>query len=136
MPQDSSTSPGWFAKVITEVIKGLEQLAAYLDDVIVFDCDPTAHVEMIHELFECLCKNNPKLSPLKASLGATDTHFLGHFISTADVRPNAETVSALIKLSTPQDLKQVRALMGGGTIANSCMAGSSGPVRSPSSSGR
>ena len=35
MPQDSSASPGWFVKVIDEVIKGLKQVAAYLDDVIV-----------------------------------------------------------------------------------------------------
>ena len=30
-------------KVINEVIKGLGRVAAYLDDVIVFDPDPTAH---------------------------------------------------------------------------------------------
>ena len=45
MPQGSSASPGWLVKVINEVIKGLEQVAAYLDDVIVFDSDPTAHVD-------------------------------------------------------------------------------------------
>ena len=45
MPQGSSASPGWFVKVINEVIEGLEQVAAYLDDVIVFDSDPTAHVD-------------------------------------------------------------------------------------------
>ena len=45
MPQGSSAPPGWFVKVINEVIKGLGQVAAYLDDVIVFDSDLTAHVE-------------------------------------------------------------------------------------------
>ena len=45
MPQGSRASPGWFVKVINEVIEGLEQVAAYLDDVIVFDSDPTAHVD-------------------------------------------------------------------------------------------
>ena len=37
MPQGISASPDWFVKVISEVTKGLEQVAAYLDDVIVFD---------------------------------------------------------------------------------------------------
>ena len=31
MPQGSSASPGWFVKVINEVIKDLKQVAAYLD---------------------------------------------------------------------------------------------------------
>ena len=44
MPQGSSASPGWFVKVINEVIKDLTQVAAYLGDVIVFDSDPIAHV--------------------------------------------------------------------------------------------
>ena len=36
MPQGSSASPGWFVKVINEVIKNLKQVAPYLDDVILF----------------------------------------------------------------------------------------------------
>ena len=43
--QGSSASPGWFIKVINKVTKGLEQVAAYLDDVIVYDLDPPAHVK-------------------------------------------------------------------------------------------
>ena len=45
MPQGSNASTGWLVKIINEVIKGLEQVAAYLDDVIVSDSDPTAHVK-------------------------------------------------------------------------------------------
>ena len=71
MPQDSSALPGWFVKVINEVIKDLNQVAAYLDDVIVFDSDPIAHVQTIHSLVERLRKHNIKFSPSKARLGAT-----------------------------------------------------------------
>ena len=37
MPQGGSASPSWFVKVMNEVIKGLQQVAAYLDDMIVFN---------------------------------------------------------------------------------------------------
>ena len=63
MPQGSNASPGWFVKVINEVIEGLAQVAAYLNDVIGFDSDPTAHVKTIRALFERLRKHNLKLSP-------------------------------------------------------------------------
>ena len=46
MSQGSSASPRWF-KVINEVINDLKQVAAYLDDVIVFESDPVAHVQKI-----------------------------------------------------------------------------------------
>ena len=63
MPQGSSASPGWFVEVINVVIKDLKQVAAYLDDVIVFDSDPIPHVQTIRSLFERLRKHNLKLSP-------------------------------------------------------------------------
>ena len=58
--------------VINEVTKGLEPVAAYLDDVIVFDSDPSTQVKTIRALFERLRKHNVNLSPSKARLGATD----------------------------------------------------------------
>ena len=113
MFQGSRASPGWFVKVIDEVVKDLKQMAAYLDDVIVFDSDPIAHVQTIRSLFDRLRKHNLKLSLSKARLGATDANLLGHSISPAGVRPHAEKVSALIDMPMPTDVKQVRALMGG-----------------------
>ena len=82
-------------------------------NVIVFDSDPIAHVQTIRSLFERLRKHNLKLSPSKARLGATEANFLGHSISLAGLRPNAEKVSALANMPMPEDVKQVRALMGG-----------------------
>ena len=113
MPQGNSASPGWFVIVINEVIKGLEQVTVYFDDVIIFDSDPTAYVNTMRTLFERLRKHNFKFSPSKARLGATDADFLGHSISPAGVRPNADKIYALIKKPMPRDLKQVRALLGG-----------------------
>ena len=63
MPQGSSASPGWFVKVINEVIKDLKQVAAYLDDVIVCDSDPIARVQTNRSLFERLRKHNLKFPP-------------------------------------------------------------------------
>ena len=52
MPQKSSAVPGWFVKVINEVIKRLANVAVYLDDVIVFDPDPSPRVLTITGLFK------------------------------------------------------------------------------------
>ena len=43
MPQGSSVAPPWFTMVVNEVVKGLDHVLAYPDDVIVFNADPIQH---------------------------------------------------------------------------------------------
>ena len=60
----SSAAPGWFVRMIHEGIKGLANVAAYLDDIIVFDPDPCAHVLTIVGMLKQLRKHNLKLLSL------------------------------------------------------------------------
>ena len=92
MPQGSNAAPGRFVKVINEAIKDLDRVAAYLDDVIVYDPGPAAHVASIRSLFERLRKNNLKLSPSKANLGATEADPLGYLIYSSGVVPNLSLI--------------------------------------------
>ena len=113
MPQGSNAAPGWFVKVINEVIKGLERIAAYLDDIIVYDSDPAAHTANIRALFGRLRKHNLKLSPSIAKIDATKTDILEHTIPPDGVSPNADKVAALPKMPMPSNVKQTRPLLGG-----------------------
>ena len=63
-------------------------MATYLDDIVVFDPDPTGNVKTVRTLFERQSKHKLTLPPSKARLGATDSSFLGHSISPAAVHPN------------------------------------------------
>ena len=103
-----------FARVVRQGYqRGYNELGTYLDDVIVFDSDPTAHLENMRALFESLRRHNLKFSPSKARLGATNADLLGHSISPTGVRPNVDKFSALNKMPMPRDFTQVRALLGG-----------------------
>ena len=113
MPQGSSASPGWFVKVINEVIKGLKRFTEYLDDTIVFDPDPTDHVAHIRALFGRPRKHHLNIPPSKAKTGAPTADFLGHIISGGGYGPNADKVAALTRMPMPTDKKQVRSLLGG-----------------------
>ena len=130
MPQGSNATPGWLVKVINEVIKDLERVAAFLDDVIVFDPDPAAHVANIRSLFERLREYNLKLSPSKAKLGAIDADFLGYTISSSGVSPNADKVAALTKMPMPKSTKQTRSLLGGIGYYRKFLENLSVPLRS------
>ena len=112
MPQGSSASPGWFVKVINEVIKGLERVAAYLDDIIFFDRTPTDHTANIRALFERVRRHRLKRSPAKAKIDAITADFLGHTINASGFSPNSDKVAALTKMPMPNK-KQARSLLGG-----------------------
>ena len=113
MSQGSRASSGRLVKVINEVTKGLEQVAMYLDDVIVFHSDPSADVKTIRVLFDRLRKSAITISPSKVRLDTTGADFLGHSISPAGLRSRAEKVSAVILTPMRRDLKQLRSLLGG-----------------------
>ena len=114
VPQGSSAAPGWFVKVVDEVAKDLERVAAYLDDVNRLRAPtPTAGVNNIRALFERLRRHFLKLSPTKTKVGATEADVLGRTISSAGVSPSAEKVTALTKIPMPKNTKQLRTL---GTI--------------------
>lgn len=54
VPQGSRATHGLFVKIINEDIKDLQRVAAYLDDILVFDPDPASHVDIIRALFQRL----------------------------------------------------------------------------------
>lgn len=113
MQQGSSAAPEWFVKVINKVVKSLANVAANLDNVIVFDLDPTAHVLNTKELFKPLRQHSLKFSPSNANIVATNADFLSHTISPAGIRPNASKVVAFKSIPMPLDLKQLWPLLGG-----------------------
>ena len=70
--------------MVNEIIKNLEHVASYLDGLIVFDDNPAAHVATMRMLFERLREHNLKLTPPKATIGATKAGFLGQTFSPDD----------------------------------------------------
>ncbi|CAB1103024.1 unnamed protein product [Ectocarpus sp. CCAP 1310/34] len=113
IPLTASAAPGWFCKVVNEVIKNLRGVASYLDDLIVFAETSTAHVATIRSLLEKFRLHHLILTPPKATIGPTEAEFLGHSISPDGVRPNGDKVAALTNTPMPKDAKQLRALLGG-----------------------
>ena len=63
-------------------------------------------------LLERLREHNLKLTPPKATIGATEAEFLGHTVSPDGVRPNSANVEALIKMPMPTNVKQLWACLG------------------------
>ncbi|CAM9855113.1 unnamed protein product, partial [Ascophyllum nodosum] len=62
---------------------------------------------------KALIKRNLKISPSKSEIGAQKISFLGHTISPRGVKPDAKNVDALRKLPMPNNVSELRSLLGG-----------------------
>ena len=98
-------------------MKDIDRVAAYVNDIIVFDPDPTARVASIRALysiaFESTTSNDAEF-PEHANLVDTDAELPGHTISSSVVSPNADKAASLTKMvPMPGDTKQTRLRPGG-----------------------
>ena len=80
-----------------------EQIMVYLDDVIVYSQDFSAHLDYLKKVFEAL--RNCKLFQKRVK-------FLGHEVSSQGVAPDPEKVIAIQGWEAPATVRQVRSFLG------------------------
>ena len=114
IPMGTSGSPGHFQRVMQQVTADLVYfMTIYIDDVLVRSNDELSMVDYIERFLKALTKHNLKISPLKSEIGAEEIRFLGHTISPRGVKPDAKKVDALWKLPMPNNVSELRSLLGG-----------------------
>ena len=114
MPMGTSGSPGHFQRVMQHVTADLAHFVTlYIDDVLVRSNDEASMVDHIERFLKALTKHNLKISPSKTEIGAEEINFLGQTISPRGVKPDAKKVDALRKLPMPNNITELRSLLGG-----------------------
>nr|GEV57280.1 reverse transcriptase domain-containing protein [Tanacetum cinerariifolium] len=66
----------------------------------------------VEETFRILCKVNMKLNPKKCSFGLAEGVFLGYVITLEGIKPCPNKTTAVLKLPSPQTIKEVHSLNG------------------------
>ena len=113
MPQRLASSPGWFQSIVLRVCEGLERVELFIiDDIVCFSENGEQHVCDLRRFLERLTRFNLKLAPNKALLGTAKIIFLGHKISSAGVGPSPVKVKAMKEMFMPQNVSQLRLLLG------------------------
>ena len=112
MPQGLASSPGWFQPILLRVFKGLERVKLFIDDIVYLSKNGEKHVCDLRRFLERLTRFNLKLALNKALLGAAEIIFLGHKISPEGVGPGSGKVKAMKEMPMPQNVSQLRSLLG------------------------
>ena len=90
MPFGLRNAASTFQRFMDEVVRDLDFVYNYIDDILVASASPEEHVTHLRLLFERFQKYQVRINPGKCVFGASSLTFLGHIISPEGISPLPE----------------------------------------------
>ena len=114
MPFGLCNAPATFQRLMQQCLGDqlTESAMVYLDGVIVYSQDFSAHLDHLEKVFEAFGRYGLKLRPERFKLFQKKVKFLGHEVSSQGVAPDPEKVIAIQSWEAPTTVKQVRSFLG------------------------
>ena len=114
MPFGLNNAPNIFQRMVNELLLGCEKWSmAYIDDILIYTKssieDHMSHVQLI---LDRLRKHKLKLKLTKCQWLKTEIKYLGFIVNRYGVSPCEEKVRAIKSLRPPENVRQVRGLLG------------------------
>lgn len=105
-------APELFQKVMDTVVAGLEGVAVYLDDMLVFGNSQDEHNNRLKALMNRLKEYGVFLNLEKCLFNSDKLEFLGHELSSEGIKPIKSRVLALQQFREPLNAAELRSFLG------------------------
>lgn len=105
MPFGLKNAPSMFQRLMDSVLRGLNNVLTYLDDVIIFSTSLQEHVDKCRQVFERFRQHNLKIQLNKSEFLQKQVKFLGHTLTDEGLRPNADKIAAVQRFPLPKTQK-------------------------------
>ena len=112
MPFGLRNAPATFQRLMAHLIRDLNGVRCYLDDIVVFSDSWEQHLERLKSLFSTLAAANLTVNLKKSTFGSSSVTFLGHQVGHGKVAPRDAKVTAIRDFPVPQDKKGVMRYLG------------------------
>ena len=112
MPFGISSAPEHFQKRMSKILSGLNGVLCLMDDILVFGCNEREHNERLTAVLERIDSAGATLNPEKCEFRKEQLKFLGHIIDASGIRPDPDKVSAVVEMSAPNNISELRRFMG------------------------
>ena len=112
MPFGMKNSGATFQRLMNRVIAGLENVYAYIDDVLVVSNDWSEHLNQIKAFFERCSEAQLTINLPKSEFCKATIVYLGHEIGQGKVRPIQDKVLAIAKYAEPTNRRGVMRFLG------------------------
>lgn len=112
LPFGITSAPEVFQKRMEVILKGIKNIVILLDDILVFGATSEEHDVTLRLVLDRLKQNGVTLNDQKCEFGVSAVKFLGHILDEDGIRPDPEKVEAIVNLSPPTNVTEVRRLLG------------------------
>ena len=111
-PMGLQGSPASFARLMDHVVRGLEDVIAYIDDVLAHSKNHEEHLQCLERLFLRFRRFNLKMQPGKSIFGADSLQYLGYKLTGEGVGPGDDKTKAIREYQCPNSVKKIREFLG------------------------
>jgi hypothetical protein len=114
MPFGLTNAPSVFQRLMNNVLGQLKNTVAfpYIDDIIIPSATVEEGLDRLCLVLEALRKHNLTIKLGKCNFFYTEISYLGREVSAEGIRPGQQKIHAVLQMSAPRTVKQVRQFIG------------------------
>ena len=112
LPFGVSSAPGIFQQVIEAVLKGIKNVAIYLDDILVTGSSVEDHLATLEEVFVRLQQAGLRVQKNKCEFLKPSVTYLGFMIDEHGLHPVASKVDAIHNAPSPASVQEFKSYLG------------------------
>ena len=112
LPFGISCAPELFQQRMNKILDGLKGVVCLMDDVLVFGSNQAEHDQRLIVTLERIKAAGVTLNKDKCKFSVNSVKFLGHIVNKEGIRADPEKTSAILNMTSPQNVSELRRFMG------------------------
>ena len=112
LPFGVSSAPSIFQRTMENILQGIDNIAVYIDDILVTGQTEEEHLRTLEEVSQHLDKAGMHLKKDKCIFMVDSVEYLGYRISKTGLHPTDEKVRAITQAPKPTNVSELKAFLG------------------------
>lgn len=112
LPFGLTGSPGTFQRLMDHILRGLNFVMVYIDNVLIYSADEHSHKQHLRKVFRWFKKHGLTFHGEKCQIGFSQVSYLGHVFSKEGMAPDINKVKVIQDWPIPTTVTEVQQFLG------------------------